>query len=479
MSQKHKLVSNSLSMLVNRLTQGVTTFVLSAAIARTLGAYALGQYLLAISYYYIFVNLTSQGFKTLFTREIAREPQATPVYLVSGTLLQLIFSIVGYLVLVLTIYLLPYSDDTSLVCCILGLTIIPFSLSNITESIFQAQEKMHLIAISTVPIYVLRLLAMLWAMQLGQKIEYVAIILVISESIILLIEWILIVNIIKPKLQIDRDFMWNIIKTAKTLFAIEGIGMIAAKVDVLILSLLGSEILVGLYGSVMQLIQPFSIVASSLNLAAFPSMSKAVELGRDRQRQEAENILKILLCMGLPFLLGMIFYGSDLLLFIYQKPNFSEAAAILNIISIAVIISTCSQAFGYILIANGLERFNLIEVAITSVTGSLLGIFLISQYKLLGAAFMSLSMSITSFGAIGYAVHRRIFSLRLWPLLRLPLAISGAMLMVFLTLQHMKLNLLLSLALATGAYTILVSTFIIHELGGLEHVRQKISKLRA
>lgn len=138
---KTKVLINSLSLLINRLAQGVTTFVLTAAIARNLGAYALGQYLLAISYYYIFVNLASQGLKTLFTRELSRSPEETPVYLVSGTLLQLILSFIGYLGLVVWVFLLPYSADTSIVCYVMGLAILPFALSNITEAIFQAQRK--------------------------------------------------------------------------------------------------------------------------------------------------------------------------------------------------------------------------------------------------------------------------------------------------------------------------------------------------
>ncbi len=476
MSQNRKLVSNSLSMLLNRLTQGVTTFVLSAAIARTLGAYSLGQYLLAVSYYNIFVSITSQGFKTLFTREIARNPQATPVYLVSGTLLQLIFSIVGYLILVLLIYLLPYSPQTSTICYILGLTIIPFSLSNITESIFQAQEQMHLIAIATVPIYIGRLLAMLWTMQTTQQLEYIAIILLISESIILLIEWILLVRIVKPQWQIDREFIWNIIKTAKTLFAIEGMGMVAAKIDVLMLSLLGSEVLVGLYGSVIQLTQPFFIVSNSLTLAAFPGMSKAVKLGPEHQRQEAENIIKILLCIGLPFMIGILFYGHDLLLFVYQKSSFLEATTVLNLISLAIVISTFSQTFSYVLIANGLEKFNLIEVAVTSIIGGLSGIVLISRYQLLGAALMSLIMSLTALGMLGSAVYRRIFRLRLWRVVSLPLLISGLMVAVFLLLQQLKLDFLVIVALDLIAYTIFISIPIIKELGGLSYIRQKLLK---
>ncbi|MDF5715142.1 MAG: oligosaccharide flippase family protein, partial [Rhizonema sp. NSF051] len=316
MSEQRKLAVNSISMLVNRLTQGIVTFVLTAAIARTLGAYALGQYLLAISYYYIFVNLASQGFKTLFTRELARDPEITPVYLVNGTLLQFVFSIIGYAALVVVVFLLHYTADTSFICDIMGLTIVPFALSNVTEAIFQAQEKMHLIAISTVPVYILRLVAMLWAMQLHYGIEYVAGILIFSESVILVIEWIFLTRIIKPKWQIKQDFIWNTIKATRTFFAIEGIGIIAAKIDILILSLLGSEVLIGIYGAMSQLLQPFYIISSSLSLAAFPSMSKAVYLGKDKQRESTESVIEILLCMGLPFFIGLLFFGKELLLFI-------------------------------------------------------------------------------------------------------------------------------------------------------------------
>ena len=479
MSQQRQLIGNSVAMLLNRLTQGIATFVLSAAIARTLGAYALGQYLLAISYYYIFVSITSQGFKTLFTREIARHPEATPVYLVSGTLLQLLVSLVGYAAMLLIIYLLPYNNDTSILCYIVGFTAIPFALSNITEAIFQAKEQMHSIAIATVPVYILRLLVMLWVMQLRHQIIDIGIILVISETLILVIEWLMLVKIVSPQWHIDREFMWNIIKTAKTLFATEGLGMIAAKIDVLILSLLGSEVLIGLYGSVMQLLQPYTIVSNSLNLAAFPRMSKAVDLGRDLQRQEAENTIVTLLCIGLPFSIGTIFYGKDLLLLIYQNRDFSQAAIILNLMCISMTIATFSQTFGYVLIANGLEKFNLIEVAITTTVGGLSGIFLITKYQLMGAVFMSLIMAATNFSVLGAAVHQRIFGLRIGQIVRLPLLISGVMSIVCLLLETMHLNFLVKLSLAVCAYALVVSVAIVRKVGGIDRVRQSIVKFRS
>ncbi len=474
MSERRKLAVNSLSMLVNRLTQGIATFVLTAAIARTLGASVLGQYLLALSYYYIFVNLASQGFKTLFTRELARDPEVTPIYLVSGTLLQFVFSVIGYLALVVVVFLLPYSADTSFICYIVGLTIVPFALSNITEAIFQAQEKMYLIAISTVPVYILRLLVMLWAIQLHYGIEYIAGILVISESLILVIEWILLTRIIKPKWEIKQDFLWKTIKTARTFFAIEGIAILAAKIDILILSLLGSEFLIGIYGAVSQLMQPFSIVANSVALAGFPGMSKAVGLGREKQRQVTENIIEILLLIGLPFFVGLLFLGNELLLFIYKNPIFTQASVVLHIISLTVITSSFSRTISYLLLANGFQKFNLIAAVITTVIGGLAGVVWISQFKLIGAAFMELVMTLSNFSIFMYAIYSRLFSLHLWQVIRRPLLISVLMLIVFLILKEIQMDFLWTLILATCSYGFFMSLLTIRAFGGFHSVWQKI-----
>jgi O-antigen/teichoic acid export membrane protein len=460
-SEKRKLTVNSISLLANRLTQGIATFVLTAAIARTLGAESLGQYLLAINYYYIFVNLASQGFKTLFTRELARNPEITPVYLVSGTLLQLVFGLIGSIVMTTLVFMLPYSDRTSSICYVAAVMIIPFSLSNITEAIFQAQEKMHLIALSTVPIYILRLLAIIWIIQLNYGVADVIWILVGSETLILVIQWLLLIKIVKPNWQIDRDFIWKTIGTARTFFAMEGIGIIASRIDILILSLLSSETLVGIYGGICQLLQPYYIVSSSVSLAAFPSMSKAVEIGKEKQHQIVANTIETLLCLSLPFLVGIFFIGDRLLSFIYQDPSFSKETVILHIISMSLITGASSRVFSYLLIANGLEKLHLIEVVITTVIGNLAGIILISQYQLLGAALMNLSIGFINFVVMAYFVYSRLFHLKLWQIIRRPLLISTAMSIVFVILDKFHLDILITIIAATIAYIMLASLLIL------------------
>ncbi len=475
MSQKRQLISNSVSMLVNKLVQGGTSFVLTASIARMLGAESLGQYLLALSYYYIFVNICSQGLKTLFTREVALKPEKTASYLVSGTLLQFFLSIIGYASLMLVIYLLPYGDKTSFVCYVLGLAIIPFSLSNITESILQAQEEMHLIAISTAPVYILRVSVMIWLMAQRFGIEYVAGVLVISELMIFIFQWLLLINKVKPKWQIDQDFMWSMLLAARTLFAIEGMGIIASRIDILSLSLLGSEFLLGLYGAVGQLMQPFNLVSNSLTLAAFPRMSKAVQLGKDQQRQEAENTIKLLLCMGLPFFVGTFVFSHEILGFVYNDSNFLQANEILKIFSFMLIPTVFSSVFSYVLIANGLEKTTLLEVSVATVLGGLSGILLIPSYKLMGAALAALVMSTTSFSILVFAMHKYLFPIRWWKAIGLPLLISALMLIVFFVLKEARIDFLYTMILSIAAYLIIAISLAIREFGGISNVWQKLA----
>lgn len=462
-SEKRKLTINSIALLANRLTQGIATFILTAAIARTLGAESLGQYLLAINYYYIFVNLASQGFKTLFTRELARSPEIIPVYLVSGTLLQVAFGLTGSIVMAVLVFLLPYSDQTSSICYVAAVMIIPFSLSNITEAIFQAQEKMQLIAFSTVPIYILRLLAIINIIQLNYGVTDVIWILAGSETLILVIQWLLLLRIVKPNWQIDQDFIWKTIGTARTFFAMEGIGIIASRVDILILSLLSSETLVGIYGGICQLLQPYYIVSSSVSLAAFPSMSKAVAISKEKQHQIVANTIEILLCLSLPFLVGIFFIGDQLLLLIYQDPNFTKETIVLHIVSMSLITGASSRVFSYLLIANGLEKLHLIEVVITTVIGNLVGIVLISQYQLIGAAWMNLSIGLINFVVMTYFVYSRLFHLKLWQIVSRPLLISVAISIVFIVLDQFNLDTLITIIVAVVAYIIIASLLILHK----------------
>ncbi len=471
--KKRKLIGNSLAILINRLSQSVASFILVAYIARVLGPYHLGQYTLAFSYYFLFMTFASQGLKTLFTRELSCYPEKISNYLISGTLLQFIFSLIGYIALAIVILIMPYSSDTSAICYILGLMIIPFSLSNVTEAIFQSQEKMYLITISTTPIYFLRVAVIVWSMNLKHDLNLVCEIMAISELLILLIQWGLIIPFVQPKWQIKLDFIWDNFKLARTFLAIEGMAILKGRLLIIIISLLASEVVVGLYGAVAQLAQPFEIVAHSLVVSVFPSMSKAVVLGKEKQRHLAETVIEILLCVALPLIIGIFFIGDRLLVFLYGNSRFAEGALALNLVMLGLAVASFTRPLGYLLVANGYERVNLIEVSSTSLITLFLGVPLVFYYHLLGAAITSLIITIVASGQYVYGVYTRLFSLNLGKMMIRPLLLSVFMLIIFSLLKLITHNILVMMIIATSAYSIFVGILALYSLGGVQATLSK------
>jgi O-antigen/teichoic acid export membrane protein len=477
MIKKRQLISNSLSMAANSFTQSVSTFVLCAAIARLLGSKELGQYLLAFSYYFIFVTIASNGLKTLLVRKLALTPEDIPVHLVNGTLLQFFLSIIGVIGLVAIVFLLPYSADTKMVCYLMGLTIVPFSLSNITEAIFQAQERMHLIAFSTVPVYLIRLLVAIWVMNLGYQIDAVIGIFVLSEFLILIVEWCLLLPTIKLKFEFDRDFMWRTLKAASTFFAIDGASILSTRLEILVLSLVGSEVLVGLFGGILQLMQPFFIIANSVSLSIFPSLSKAVEIGRERQCQFSENIIEMLMLLALPFLVGLFFIGENLLTLIYGNDSgFNGTHTALIIMALSLIVYPFVRPLSYVLVANGLERINLYEVISTTILKGILGIILVSQFQLNGAAMTSSAISVISFSWYIYGIYRYLFSLGWWRISVRPLLLSSVMLAIFVILKITNVGFIETLGIATFTYSLLIGLLGIYTFGGPRKVWMRLIK---
>lgn len=471
---KRKFISNSLAMLINRLAQSVATFVLSAAIARSLGADALGQYLLAFSLYYIFVTLASQGLRVFFTRELARNPEEISIYLTNGTFLQALLSLVAYISLVAVVFIMPYGEEASAVCYLMGLAIFPFALSNVTEAIFQALEKMHLIAVTTVPIYIIRLFMVLAAMRLEYGIRSVVLILVASEAVILAVQWLCIIRLIKPEWTIKREFISDILLEARTFFVIEGAAVISTRMEIVILSILGSELLLGLYGAVVQLLQPFLIVSNSVIMAIFPAMSRSVGRERNEQRRIAESLIEFLMIMALPFMVGILILGRDLIIFVYGS-SFAEAALAFKIASLTLVILPFIRVLSYLLVANGFEKVNLRELTVTTPLAGIIGVLLVAQFQLLGAPAMQLSKAVISGGQYIYATYSRLFALDLRRIFARPLLVSLLMVPLLWFLKQSNVEFWIVLIVAVGAYAAMVGSIGILLLGGPRVVYAKLA----
>ena len=468
-SPKRTLLSNSVCAFISRGSQSFTSFAILAVIAQFRGAESVGQYVLAFNYYFIFMTITAQGFRTLFVREIASQPEQASKYLVNGSLLQFFSSAVGYTLLVLIVVILPYKPDTTIVCCVMGLMMFPFSLWNITEAIFLAQSKMHFQLASTAPIYFARVFLVIWVLQNGGNLIEVSAVLVASECLVLLMQWLIAVRLVKPKFQINWQFLTHMLRNARTLLVVEGLAVLSARIQVVILSLLASEAVVGLYGAILQILLPFHIFSYSLMSVVLPILSKQMEDRREQQQKTIEKTLIVLLCVSLPATVGLFFQGSNLLAMLYRNSSFTEPTTniALVIVSLNFIVLTFQQPLSLLLVANNLERFNLREIKASIFVSSILAVALIPKYQLVGAAVATTISG--AFGAAQYVYYawRYACAFNFWRVTFYPTLLAAAIVIVFYGLQASQQNLATTLLVATTAYGILCSLLLAHVFGGI------------
>jgi hypothetical protein len=74
-----------------------------------------------------------------------------------------------------------------------------------------------------------------------------------------------------------------------------------------------------------------------------------------------------------------------------------------------------------------------------------------------------------------YFVYKHLFHLKLWKTIRRPLLVTILMGVIFLVLQKMSFNLLMTMLAATLAYILIVSVVGVYAFGGPSAVYTKIT----
>lgn len=478
MAKRRSLVINSVAMTADRLAQSIASFILTIVLVRYLGAFGQGQFALGYSYFLIFVAIFSQGFRLLFTRELAKETETPDTYLISGSAIQLVFAVVGYFCLLGLVILLPYEAETTLVCAIIGLSLLPFALSNVCESIFQAKEQMQLVAASRIPVYIVRLI-LIWVLLAGDYgIVEIAWVLFGSEVVAMLLQWILIAPLVgKIRWRIDTQFMWRNIKMARAFLGIESMMAIRQRLQIILLSLLAGEVATGLYSIVLQLIRPFTLISASVILPLYPRMAQAAKEDIPRLQKLTEQGMALILLFVMPLMLGFIFVGEEFLLFVYDDQNLVGISSVLIITGVGLFGTAVTRALGFTAMAASYENVNFRVQTINVVLSVILSLLLISQFQLDGAALASSLIEIIAAVQFMFAIQSRLFTLNWLYIMKGPAIIAIGLCVTFILLNMVVENVLAVVVIAGLVYTALLAFVGIQMFGGDEIIRKRFKRL--
>jgi O-antigen/teichoic acid export membrane protein len=471
-SSVRRIVGNAIFILMSDVVNRASTFVLYALVARYLGAFEFGQMSLALMLFYTFQVFATAGLKTLVTREVAKDQTETDKYLVNGSVVVVVSSLLSITTLLLFVRLINYSRDTASIILLLSLGLLPYSLSVICEAVFQAWERMHYIAYVNVSVNIAKVSLAFLILSRGYSLYHLIILLLASYVAIGGIEWWLIFrHIIKPRLQIDPNFSLAMIKSASTFLGIDGLIAIRASLDIILLSKLATETEVGLYTAAAQLIVPVMLIYQSVVSSIFPAMCRRFEPGFQSLKRITEDLIELLLAIALPTVIGLFLLADLMFLLLYGNKDFLLASDPLRIMIWDLIFIALTHGLGQVLLVGLREKVTLRIVAINALVNLVFGLILIGQFSLIGAAIAVLLTGIINFFQHYVPVSKLLSKITLGRLVWKPVVASTCMAIYLVAVQSQ--GVLLSVIFAAVLYTTVLLALAIWSSGGPRQLRAR------
>jgi len=382
-----KTTGNALSILTSDVMSRMTSFVLYALVARHLGAQEFGQLTLAFTLFYTFQVFALAGLKTLVVRQVAKDRAQTRLYFINGCMIVTLTSLASIVALWSFVHLMHYPRATTRVILLLSFGLLPYTISAVSEGIFQAWEQMRYIAYVNVPVHVAKVAGAFLLLTTNRGLYPVVLILLASLAAIAAVEvWILLRRFSSQPASLDFHFSLATMRSAATFLGIDGTLAVMSSLNILLLSKLATETEVGLYSAATQLMVPLLLVYQSMAQSIFPVMCRKVEPGYQSLKQIAEQAIELLLVLALPVAAGLYFMGDRVISLLYKNAAFSQAFPALRIVAWVLILQAFTSVLGQVLVASHREKITLRIVVVDTLVNLVVGWPLITMFGLRGAA---------------------------------------------------------------------------------------------
>jgi O-antigen/teichoic acid export membrane protein len=202
-----------------------------------------------------------------------------------------------------------------------------------------------------------------------------------------------------------------------------------------------------------QLLHPIQIMYRSVGHSTFPPLVAAAKSGKSSVVNLVHSVLSLLIRIAFPACLVMFVFAGDFLDLVYSSKGFREGAFVLQIVAFSLLFDPLNPVLGHGLWAVGADRDMFRIVIINTVFNLVLGLVLISQFGLAGAAVCALVSSIVNTGQHYLMFQQKVGNPRLLSdaLRMLPAVLVSLALVVFLPWSRF-----VSLPIAVLLYTIVV-----------------------
>lgn len=448
MNMVQKIAKNMGFMAISQLIVSILAFIFLIYIARYLGEAQYGDYSFAISFTSLFVIFADIGINQLIIREIARDKNVTSEYITNVSLIKILLSIITFGLIALTINLMNYSQNVVYIVYLFGIYTLLESFAQIFLSIFQAYEKMEYVAIVMIVEKIIIISLGFYLIFSGYgliELAYAYVIAGIIEVILSLI--ISLKKFSKPKLKINFS-LWKHLTIGSIPFGLNNLfSMLFFRIDTILLSVLENNVAVGIYSAAYNpLLAIGSVLSTVATSALYPVMSRYYISSRDSLEKITILSFKYMAIIGFPIAIGCFILANKFIGLFYGN-QFSQSIIAFQILALFIPIRLLSSMTGTLLTSINKQGIRTFSVLLSAIFNIMLNLILIPSLSYIGASIATVLSEILLYFLFIYYINKFYHKLNVNNHFLKPFIASMIMGVVLFYLKDLNLSLIIIIAI--------------------------------
>ena len=450
-----RIAKNIIALYGSQLINSILSLVLLILIARTLGDVIFGKYSFAIAFTAIFAIFSNLGYDVFIVREVAKDKSRAYKYLSNIVTIRFLLYFILFTLFVVSINAMGYPADTKNAVYLFGGYILLTSFASLFRMVFRAFEKMEYDAFSRVAANIIRVTLGILVLFLGYGLIELGFVFLFTGIFDVLFSFLICIKkFVNPGMEVDLDFWKNSIKIALPLGMASIFGLIYIKIDIVMLSIMKGDAVVGWYTAAYNLTFSLHAIPDLFMNALLPLMAIYFVSARTSLKAVYEKSFRYLFMLGLPLATGTTLFADKIINFFYGQ-QFTNSSIALQILAWDILLIFLYRCIYYSLISIGKQNQIMKVTGICALVNISLNFVLIPSFSYVGAGIATIITELILFGILFSISSKNISRLSLHKILIKPIiatALMGSLIYVFSDINFVLVIFLSMLFYFTAIY---------------------------
>lgn len=350
------IARNTKAMMVSQVITWSSSFVLMSFLPRHLGAEEYGRLYFAISVNAIAGMLSDLGFTMLLVKEVARDKSKVSSLFVNAMSMRIIAWSVSLVCVMTFVVLWGYPSDTVRMVLILGVANLFMGAYDLIHRIFVGFERIQFRSIALVVEKVFLALIAVVLLILGYGALTIAVVMLVSMALNLFVSIYFLRGMASIDLSDIAPRTWGPLFREGMPFMISFVfGFIYYRIDVMMLSSMTNDTVVGWYGAPYKLFDTLMFFPVILNTAVYPVLSRLFQTSNEGITQTSRKIFDLTIIVAVPTAVGMIALAEPIVLLLFTA-KFTNSIILLQILSVSLLLVYLDFVLNTVLVSYDKQR---------------------------------------------------------------------------------------------------------------------------